>query len=61
MSGGQAVLAKYGREHFRNLRRRWGRLYSWKPVGTSGYALVRRDTGEIVAITGDLPYKRRNP
>ena len=58
MIGGQAVLRKYGKAHFKALRKLWGEKYTWKPVSTSGYALVVRETGVIVATVGSIPSAR---
>ena len=32
--------------------------YAWKVVGTSGYALVCKETNRIVATVGSLPFRR---
>lgn len=59
--GGKATVNRYGREYMRSIGKRgaqttWTR-YGWLPVGTSGYALVHRETNKIVAIVGELPIK----
>jgi hypothetical protein len=59
--GGKATLQKYGSDHFRKIGAR-GALITWltyglKPVGTSGYAMVHRETGKIKAVLQKLPFK----
>lgn len=53
--GGLSTFQKYGREYMRNIGRRgaqtfWKR-YSLKPVGTSHFAIVCRNTNKMVAFT----------
>ena len=53
--GGLATLARYGPEHMRAIGKRgaavfWNR-YSLKPAGTSQFAIVKRDTSEVIAFT----------
>ena len=52
--GGKATVQKHGKEHMQRIGKRgaevtWSR-YSLKPYRTSQYAMVSRETGEIVAI-----------
>lgn len=52
--GGLSTFKKYGKSHMRNIGAQgakvtWSR-YSLKPVGTSNYAMVNRETGEIKAV-----------
>jgi hypothetical protein len=60
--GGLATLRKYGREHFRKIGAR-GALITWltyslHPVGTSRFAMVNRETGEIKAMLDGLPFDK---
>ncbi len=53
--GGLATLARYGPDHMRTIGKRgaatfWKR-YSLKPAGTSQFAIVKRDTSEVIAFT----------
>jgi general stress protein YciG len=52
--GGKATVQKHGKEHMSEIGKRgaqvtWSR-YSLKPVGTSQYAMVYRETGAIKVI-----------
>lgn len=52
--GGQATARKYGAEYMREIGRRgaatlWQR-YGLRPYQVSGWALVRKDTGEVKAV-----------
>ena len=53
-AGGIALVKKYGREHMSNIGRkgakRFWQLYRVQPVHTSGWAIVSRKTGIIVAF-----------
>jgi hypothetical protein len=52
--GGLSPLARYGVDHFRKIgiegARVFWKRYRFSPVGTSQFALVRRDTGALVAF-----------
>jgi hypothetical protein len=54
--GGLATLARYGPDHMRTIGKRdatvfWSR-YSLKNLrGTSQFAIVKRDTSEVIAFT----------
>jgi hypothetical protein len=57
--GGLATFAKHGRAHMAAIGKR-GALTFWKryqvhPAGTSGWAIIRRATGEVVNTIGSLP------
>jgi hypothetical protein len=59
--GGLATLARHGRAHFAIIGKRgaaitWQR-YTLRPVGSSDFALVARDTGEIKAYLSGLPFQ----
>jgi len=56
--GGLATLALYGPDHMRTIGKRgaavfWKR-YSLKPAGTSQFAIVKRDTSEVIAFTSGM-------
>jgi hypothetical protein len=58
--GGLATYSKYGIEHYRIIGRKgakvfWSR-YTLRPVDVAAFAIIRRDTGECVALTN---YKGR--
>ena len=53
--GGRATLARYGPDHMRTIGKRgattfWKR-YSLAPAGLSDFAIVRRETNEVIAYT----------
>jgi hypothetical protein len=57
--GGRATLAKYGRKYMQQIgtagaRSTWAR-YRLIPVGQSGWAMVRRDSGEIKTFINYIP------
>lgn len=56
------LVEKRGPDYMREIGRKGARTfyrrYQWSPVGTSGWAIRRRDTGEIVKIIGVLPFAR---
>lgn len=57
--GGQATLARHGREHMQDIGRRgaaafWQR-YHLAPAGTSGFAIVSRETNRIITLTNYNP------
>jgi hypothetical protein len=61
-SGGQSTLKKYGNDHFRKIGAR-GALITWltyslRPVGTSRFAMVNRETGKVKAMLDGLPFKK---
>ncbi len=52
--GGQTTLAKYGAKHFQQIGKRgaavtWQR-YELRPAGVSDFAMIRKDTGEVIAF-----------
>ncbi len=52
--GGLATVQRYGREYMREIGRRgaavtWQR-YDLQPVGVSGWAMVERESGKVVAV-----------
>jgi hypothetical protein len=49
-AGGLACYRKYGREHYVQMRRKWGKKYKWVPLATYQWALIIRATGEAVAF-----------
>lgn len=57
--GGKAVHKKYGAAYMSQLGQRgqaaFKKLYKWKPAGQSGWALIRRDSGAVVALVGRIP------
>ncbi len=61
--GGRATLARYGREHMQAIGRHgaaafWQR-YHLAPAGTSGFAIVSRETNRIIALTNYNSQKER--
>lgn len=52
--GGRATLARYGPDHMRTIGRRgaatFWRRYSLAPVGLSDFAIVRRETNEVISV-----------
>ena len=60
--GGKALFQKYGSNHMRQIGKsgqaKFKKLYAWKPAGTSGWALVRRSDGSVVAFVGSRPEGR---
>lgn len=58
--GGKATVKKHGREHMRAIGKRgastfWKR-YSLRPAGTSDFAIVKRESGEVIAFTSGKPF-----
>lgn len=53
--GGRATVTKHGREHMQRIGQRgaarFWELYTMKPAGTSDFAIVRRETGKVIAFT----------
>ena len=60
--GGRSTHAKYGSEHMRAIGKRGAKVfwtrYSMKPVGTSGWAILRRADNSVVNFIGSLPRRR---
>jgi hypothetical protein len=61
-AGGLALVAKRGREHMQRIGKR-GAAVTWKryrlsPVGTSNYALVSRETGEVKAVLNSSEWRK---
>jgi len=57
--GGRATVARHGREHMQAIGRLgadvfWQR-YHLAPVGTSGFAIVSRETNRIITLTNYNP------
>jgi general stress protein YciG len=52
--GGTSTFQKYGREHMQKIGKLGGEktrsLYTLKPYGQYQWAMVKRDTGVIIAI-----------
>jgi hypothetical protein len=60
--GGRETVRKYGPKHMAEIGKRgaavtWAR-YSLAPVGSSGWAMVERNTGTIRALSGYNPRPR---
>lgn len=58
--GGLATLAKHGKDHFAKIGKRgaatfWKR-YKFEATGTSDFAIVKRETREIVAFLSGRPF-----
>jgi hypothetical protein len=49
--GGQAVVAKYGVDHMRNLAYRWHEKYELKPYSGNDFLIVERATGRVNSKT----------
>lgn len=58
--GGLATVARHGKDHMRAIGKRGAQIfherYSLKPVGTSDFAIVKRDTGEFVRFLSGRPW-----
>jgi hypothetical protein len=58
--GGLATLARHGVDHFRRIGTKGARVfwkrYRFSPVGTSQFAIVRRDNNSIVAYLDGMPF-----
>jgi hypothetical protein len=58
--GGLATLAKYGKDHFKQIGKRgaavFHRRYSLSPFGMDDFAVVKRETGEVIAFLSGRPY-----
>ncbi len=59
--GGLQTLKRYGRKHFKKIGR-WGAhvmhsTYHLAPVDQNDFAIVRRNTGEVVAYLSGRPRK----
>ena len=53
--GGLATVARHGPDHMRQIGKRgarafWNR-YTLRPAGLSDFAIVRRETNEVIAFT----------
>jgi hypothetical protein len=60
--GGQKTFELYGTDHMKKIGANgaattWKR-YGLKPVGTSQFAMVNRETNEVKAFLTGLPFKR---
>lgn len=58
--GGRATVSLYGPEHMRAIGKRgaatfWKR-YTMQPAGLSQFAIVNRDSGEVIAFTSGRPW-----
>lgn len=53
--GGLTTLARHGPEHMRRIGQRgaavFWKLYTTRPAGTSDFAIVKRETGEVIGFT----------
>lgn len=60
--GGLNLVAKRGREHMQAIGKRgaktFWRRYTMKPAGQSGWAIVTRDTKQIVNFIGNVPFAK---
>lgn len=58
--GGIVTLQRYGHAHMSKIGRRGAeethRRYRMTPAGTAGWALVDRETGEVIALIGTRPW-----
>lgn len=58
--GGLSTVAKYGAEHMRAIGRAGARVfwerYRFSPVGTFQFAVVRRETNQVVAFLDGRPF-----
>jgi hypothetical protein len=58
--GGLATLARHGVDHFRRIgaegARAFWKRYRFSPVGTSQFAIVRRDDQKVVAFLDGRPF-----
>ena len=53
--GGMATYSKHGRDHMQKIGRRgaavfWKR-YTMRPLGTSDFAIIERETDQVIAVT----------
>lgn len=46
-AGGRAVVAKYGRDHMRDLAYKWHAKYELKPYDGNDFLIVERTTGRV--------------
>lgn len=55
----RALVEQRGVEHMRAIGKRGAktfyRRYKWSPAGQSGWAIIRRDTREVVKTVGKVP------
>lgn len=60
--GGQQTLRRHGKQHFKKIGAQGAKVtwtrYGLKPVGTSQFAMVHRETGEIKAFLAGVPFSR---
>lgn len=58
--GGRATLARYGHDHMRRIGKRgavtFHRLYQLEPAGINDFAILKRETGEVIAFLSGRPY-----
>jgi len=58
--GGLATLAKHGREHFAKIGQRgaaeFHKRYRLDPFGLNDFAIVRRDTGDVISFLSGRPF-----
>lgn len=58
--GGRQTLANHGREHFQKIGRAGAKVfhsrYRLDPIGSSDFAIVHRETGEVRALLSGLPW-----
>lgn len=58
--GGLSTVAKYGAEHMRAIGRAGARVfwerYRFSPVGTSQFAVVHRESNQVVAFLDGRPF-----
>ena len=58
--GGRATVAKHGKDHMSKIGKRgaavfWKR-YAFEPAGQSDFAIVKRDTREVIAFLSGRPF-----
>lgn len=60
--GGLATVKRYGKDHMQAIGRRgaktFWRRYTLTPVSIAAFAIIRRDTGQAVALTNYYPRPR---
>lgn len=61
-AGGRQTVRRHGAEHMAAIGRKgaavFWRRYRVHPVGQSGWAILRRDNGELVNFIGSHPGRR---
>ncbi len=60
--GGRATFAKHGRDHMQTIGTKgamvtWAR-YRLEPVGQSGWAMVRKENGQVKTFVNYIPEAR---